>query len=865
MDIQLKISGFSGEKEDWERWYITFLAKARLRGYRDIFVGIEVATTKGTKGFEEFQAKNDVAYAELLISCESDLCMGIVHVSRTEMMPEGDVGLAWKNLVAKYEPTTKANLILLKKQFNNCRLEDASKDSDQWIQELEIMKRKLEILGKKLSEMDVIIHVLHNLPSEYETTIEILETELERDEATLERVKEKLRARFEKIQKANPPKDRALFANDQFKRYKGNCSFCGIYGHKGSECRKRSKGKRFENNRNGNQNFNRNGQDPNKSFVGMCYLCKQKGHKVEDCPNNNLKGTDQVNLSHDEIVLIGSDQEMSQKDMWIGDSGATSHMVCHDVGMFGCKPSNQQVIVGDGRSVKVLKTGNLKVIFQKRKGEKNEVLLEDVKFIPSLKVNLFSILVALKKGATVRSEGTSLIIKKGQKELHFDHKIPMGSSFLMGAKVKNVGEGCLVVSEAKEMKLEKFHKLLGHASLETTKQTAKRLNLKLIGNFKQCEDCILAKIKRKNLNKESQNKSRIPGERILIDVSYIKRESLGKRNMWILIEDQASTMKWSHFGRRKNESINIVFNFIQQLKAKSPNLGKYLRMDNSGENVVLKNKLHKEGVDTVVEFTSPNTPEQNGQVERSFATLWGRVRAMLNNSGVDAELRAELWAECAATATKLNNMLSKKGGKSPYELFHGKECKFAKKLKLFGEIGIKIARSSNLKEKIANKGDKCIFIGYEDEHPGNTYRVLDLRTKTVMISRDVRWLGKTYGELFKNKIVKKFMDTDLGSSEEESEDEIILKIRKGNEEEVPEPKQKVIPTSSIITRSKALMDAVEDDSSSSESEEGGFIMEEPPGDPTNFDKAWNNPSEVKRMKWREAVMKEIQSMDKCGV
>ena len=51
--------------------------------------------------------------------------------------------------------------------------------------------------------MDVIIHGLHNLPSEYETTIKILETELEKDEATLERVKEKLRARFEKIQKAN--------------------------------------------------------------------------------------------------------------------------------------------------------------------------------------------------------------------------------------------------------------------------------------------------------------------------------------------------------------------------------------------------------------------------------------------------------------------------------------------------------------------------------------------------------------------------------------------------------------------------------------------------------------------------------------
>jgi hypothetical protein len=44
-------------------------------------------------------------------------------------------------------------------------------------------------------------------------------------------------------------------------------------------------------------------------------------------------------------------------------------------------------------------------------------------------------------------------------------------------------------------------------------------------------------------------------------------------------------------------------------------------MDNSGENIELKNKLQKGGVDTTIEFTTPNTPEQNGQVERIFATL----------------------------------------------------------------------------------------------------------------------------------------------------------------------------------------------------------------------------------------------------
>ena len=61
------------------------------------------------------------------------------------------------------------------------------------------------------------------------------------------------------------------------------------------------------------------------------------------------------------MVLIGSENEVKRKDVWIADSGATSHMVCHEEDMFDCKISNQQVIFGNGRSVKVAKTGKIKV------------------------------------------------------------------------------------------------------------------------------------------------------------------------------------------------------------------------------------------------------------------------------------------------------------------------------------------------------------------------------------------------------------------------------------------------------------------------------------------------------------------------
>jgi hypothetical protein len=74
------------------------LAKARLRGYRELLVGTEIAPNKSSKGYEGFIIKNDKAYAEVLIACECDTCFGIINSSRSELMPDGDARLSWLKL-----------------------------------------------------------------------------------------------------------------------------------------------------------------------------------------------------------------------------------------------------------------------------------------------------------------------------------------------------------------------------------------------------------------------------------------------------------------------------------------------------------------------------------------------------------------------------------------------------------------------------------------------------------------------------------------------------------------------------------------------------------------------------------------------
>jgi gag-polypeptide of LTR copia-type len=146
----------------------------RLKGYRNLLIGIKTMPTMDGKGYDDFIIKNDFAFAELLISCECDVCLGLVNTSRSEELPEGDAHLAWTNSESKFFPVTKFSLIKTKKELVDSKLENISQDPGEWIQSLEILRQRLAILGHAVSEMDLINQIIHNLPEEYETTVEFI-------------------------------------------------------------------------------------------------------------------------------------------------------------------------------------------------------------------------------------------------------------------------------------------------------------------------------------------------------------------------------------------------------------------------------------------------------------------------------------------------------------------------------------------------------------------------------------------------------------------------------------------------------------------------------------------------------------------
>ena len=193
----IKIVPFT-KKSIWTVWSRQFLARAHLKGYKGILDGtikvpgkgdrIDITSETGRKRLEA-RKQNINAYNELILSFDDMVNFNLVNKAVNAELPDGDAFLAWKNLKSKHEPNTAANKVGLKLEFSQSKMTDIKKDPEEWVSELEIIRIKLSDLKVEMTDEDIIIHIINNMPSEYETVTDILENELNQDSFTVSNVK----------------------------------------------------------------------------------------------------------------------------------------------------------------------------------------------------------------------------------------------------------------------------------------------------------------------------------------------------------------------------------------------------------------------------------------------------------------------------------------------------------------------------------------------------------------------------------------------------------------------------------------------------------------------------------------------------
>ena len=243
-----KAETFSGKKKDWTKWSMKFKTRAHLIGYVKVMMGeyvippddldLDLTTSEG-KMDHSVRAANQVAFNDLLSACMDDVSFGAVAQAVTEDLPYGDSSLAWTNLASRYEACTSANIVALKREFLNCKMENDMDDPELWITELERRRTQLMLFGAShkiiISDLDIMMHVLNYLPTSiYESGIEAMEYQLgdKKNPLTIVEMKVRISARYQRYKSTQEPaKEAALLT-----QFKGRCRSCGKVGHKQAKC-----------------------------------------------------------------------------------------------------------------------------------------------------------------------------------------------------------------------------------------------------------------------------------------------------------------------------------------------------------------------------------------------------------------------------------------------------------------------------------------------------------------------------------------------------------------------------------------------------------------------------------------------------
>ncbi|GJT58221.1 retrovirus-related pol polyprotein from transposon TNT 1-94 [Tanacetum coccineum] len=126
-------------------------------------------------------------------------------------------------------------------------------------------------------------------------------------------------------------------------------------------------------------------------------------------------------------------------------------------------------------------------------------------------------------------------------------------------------------------------------------------------------------------------------------------------------------------------------------------------------------------------------PKENGVVERRNRTLVEAARTMLSAS----KLPLSFWAEAVATAcyTQNRSIIISTHGKTAYHIINDRKPSI-KHLHIFGCICY-ITRDGENLDKMKEKGDPCVMVGYSTQSKG--YRVYNKRTRLIVESIHIKF------------------------------------------------------------------------------------------------------------------------------
>jgi len=249
-ETYIKYDGEDAKK--FREWATKVKAIASRRSWLDALLKTTTQdrTSKDTAAIEMIK-NNNKAYHYLVMACTGKAFNNVQAAEDAEGY--GNARKAWVELTKRYSDLSETDLIVLTTEFNSCKIKKLTDDPTLWYAELEHIQAKMVKAGAQTkSDPEMVATIMMQIPKEYEMATQALQVKTSK-ERTLELVKTiyweywSYKYKNTNMKENVPEENQTLYADGReqsktkkpWKKYKGDCSWCGIQGHKAVDCMKR--------------------------------------------------------------------------------------------------------------------------------------------------------------------------------------------------------------------------------------------------------------------------------------------------------------------------------------------------------------------------------------------------------------------------------------------------------------------------------------------------------------------------------------------------------------------------------------------------------------------------------------------------
>jgi gag-polypeptide of LTR copia-type len=125
---------------------------------------------------------NKLAFTELILSIDISISSGkiafrIVKGFKSKDDEDGNANMAWEKLKKKFDSVSAPPLVKIERMFRESKLRKNG-DSEIWIDNLEDLQAKLEVMGSNMTDERFLVQVLNSLTGDYKLQMILMEKDI---------------------------------------------------------------------------------------------------------------------------------------------------------------------------------------------------------------------------------------------------------------------------------------------------------------------------------------------------------------------------------------------------------------------------------------------------------------------------------------------------------------------------------------------------------------------------------------------------------------------------------------------------------------------------------------------------------------